>query len=197
MLKAALSASANSSMGLSEEVAEWTDGSELLVLVQHFNSITFLHERNLQIIPALISWQKVLVIFGSTCLEGDTDGLFCHFRACATLQLRVLGLVLSPCPGTGHRDGQSSLASAGADTATAACVCTICKHQPFQNEDEESYTEEKREGLCLSSQGLTLPVRFVIWEKPVEEFEMSKMTERNYKVFKPSDCSAWREEALG
>lgn len=98
MLKAALSASANSSLGLSEEVAGWTDGSELLVLVQHFNSITFLHERNLQIIPALISWQKVLVIFGSTCLEGVTDDLFYHFRACATLQLRVLGLELSPCP---------------------------------------------------------------------------------------------------
>lgn len=64
---------ANLSLGLSEEVAEWTDGSELLVLVQHFNSTRFLHERNSQINPGLISWQKVLVIFGHTSLEGVLD----------------------------------------------------------------------------------------------------------------------------
>lgn len=66
--------SANLSLGSSEEVAEWTDGSELLALVQHFNSTRFLHERNLEITPALISWQKVLVIFGNASLEGVTDG---------------------------------------------------------------------------------------------------------------------------
>lgn len=105
--------SANSSLGLPEKVAEWTDGSELLVSGQHFHSIGFLCEGNLQISPALISWQKVLVIFWEHISGRGSWSLLYQFRPCATLQLHVPGLVLKegdcchPAPGTGHRDGQS------------------------------------------------------------------------------------------
>lgn len=147
---------ANLSLGLSEEVAEWTDGSELLVLVQHFNSTRFLHERNSQINPGLISWQKVLVIFGHTSLEGVLDDPSFISSDLVPPSSCVPGFVLKegpcchPAPGTGPRDGQSRPGLSWGSHSIAVCVRRICKHQPFQNGLKmSSLTQKKKEKISV------------------------------------------------
>lgn len=148
---------ANLSLGLSERVAEWTGGSELLVLLQRFHPIRFLCKRNLQINPGLTSWQKVLVIFRNISLEEVTYDPSC-------ISSDPVPPSSSVCQGWCWRKGtaiplpqgqvtemdRANLASAGAVTGIAVCVCRTWTHQPFQNGWKMSnLTQKKREKVCV------------------------------------------------
>lgn len=90
--------------------------------------------------------------------------------------------LLSPCPRDRSQGWTQEAWPQLGNSQALLCVCRIREQPPLQNDlKASSLTQKEREKVCVIKPRFNPSNQLLIWEKPMEEFEMSKVTERSYK----------------